>query len=63
MQRIDMKDNSDKKQKIDYKKKVDKKHYASFDDDKLVKKQRKQFKQRKMQMSDEDSMEELQDYT
>jgi hypothetical protein len=58
-----MKDNPDKKQKIDYKEKVDKKHYASFDDDKLVKKQRKQFKQRKMQMSDEDSMEELQDYT
>ena len=55
---------SDKKQDIQNKKDFDKKYKRKFiDDDNLIKKaQKKQFKQMKQQMFDEDSLEALEEY-
>lgn len=54
----------DKKKDIQNKKIFDKKYKTKFvDDDKVIKKaQKKQFKQMKQQMFDEDSLEALEEY-
>lgn len=55
----------EKKKDIQNKKTFDRKYKSKFiDDDKLIKKaQKKQFKQKKQQILEEDSLEELEDYT
>lgn len=54
----------EEKKKIEEKKRIDKKYrYPSCDDDFLSKKAKKrEFKQKKRQMFEEDSLEELEDY-